>query len=186
MAASLALRRELNDAARGVPIRPHIHVAVGDVVLAEDRADVRPVIVAMVQRLHDDYCQVQVVLPVRPIDLDHLGLAFSCRLDELIRALARELTQPGDTRKLVLFVGGRLAACETFRVPLLGSDKMVKRRSDGAVCARRRQPELLLGQLRANVKQVKVRPPVIPERLDPWSVQRRLILKLGKLSRHKP
>jgi hypothetical protein len=106
-----------------------------------------------------------------------LGLPFSRRLDELIRALARKLPQPDDARKRVLLVGGRLVAGEALGVSLLGSHKVLERGGDGAVRSGRGQQELLLGQLRADVKQVKVRPPVIPESLDPGSIQSSTILE---------
>src|ERR1700716_2035215 len=67
---SLALRRHRNDEAGGIPVSPHVHVAVGDVVRAEDRAHMRPMIVAVVQRLDEHDTDVKRDPPLDGIRLD--------------------------------------------------------------------------------------------------------------------
>ncbi len=144
--------------------------------MTQDRADLRPVVVAVVQRLDEDDAQ---------LDLEGPALVFAVgqlvtpdppsRLDQVIRASRRVLTQYRQSWEWVALSELWFVCAKPPRVPLLGRQHVLKRRCDRPVRSGDGQAELLDGQLCADVKQVLVRPLVISESLDQRS-QSQLIL----------
>src|SRR5438270_3692749 len=64
-AVSMESRRDhRNHPAGCLAVSPHVHVAVFETVGAEDRADMGPVVVAVVQRLEEHHAKVQLELSV--------------------------------------------------------------------------------------------------------------------------
>ncbi len=160
---------------------PYAHTSIspyGMVVGAEDRADVCAVVVAVVNRLDDHDPQVQLHELALSFLLDRV---FSCdparHLDQLVAAARGVLPQLGQGRsRLIAFVDLGLCACEASEVALLGGNEVQQGGGDGSIRARSGQLQLVVGQLRADVQQVQVRPLVVAEGFDQQLVQDPLIL----------
>jgi hypothetical protein len=176
-----------HDPPRRLPVSPNIHIAVRNLVVPKDRADVRAMVVPMVERLYEHDTQVQLEHPVLELGLDHiLRPNLPSRLNQPIPTHSRNLPKRSDARKLLPLTDRLLPSKQPNQVPLLGPHQVLKRGRHSAVRPWTRQLQLLLGQLPADLHEEQVRPPVITKSLDQKGSHNRRILGLANLSRYAP
>src|SRR5438309_476767 len=160
-------RTQRNHPARCLAVGPHVHVAIFETVGSEDRAYVRPVVVAVVQRLEEHDAEVQPELSVAVLRVDHIiGGDASGSFDELIPAAFGDQPEGADARELILLMDLRLVPDHASQVPLLSAQQVLQRRGDGAVRPRSGELQLLIAQPGANVEQVEVGPLVVAKRFN--------------------
>src|SRR6266851_143918 len=128
----------------------------------------RPVVVAMVQRLDQNHPAMQpealVLIPrfVRLLRSDPRR-----DLDQLVAASDRMLSQSRDARELVIpLVDLRLAAAKPLDVPLLRSQQVQERRRKSPVGSWGGNLQLLVREAAAHIEKMHVRPLVVSEGLD--------------------
>src|SRR5690242_945923 len=154
-------------------VAPDLDVVERDRVAAQDRADVRPVVVAVMDGLDDD--QRLPHLRHLAVEVDLRGVVWlqaTRGIEQRVSALASKLPQRGDAWKWILFRKRWGRAGQAPQVALLGADDVRERRGNGAVSARRRQLQLRRLEPGARVEQLHVGPPVVAQRVLPDVVHR--------------
>lgn len=155
--------------------------------MAEDRAQVRAMVVAMVQRLEQKNGDVDPPGSRLPPGVDcGVALGTARHYDQLVPAADGLLSEDGNAGEFVTHRESTLIASQSPDVSTLGVDQVLPRGCDGSVRARGGQLELPLGELRTDIQQVEVGPFVIAEGFNQYRAQSRPMITLGKLSRHGP
>ena len=136
--------------------------------MAEDRAHVGAVVVAVMQRLDDDDTEMKPESPVpefgldRVIRLDSLG-----RFDQLIPASDGVLFEGGNAGEVVALMELGFASAQPKEVALLSGKQVLKSRSDRSVSPRSAPFQLIVCQLRADVEELQISPLVVAKCFQP-------------------
>src|SRR5260370_16268094 len=101
---SLGLRRKFDELAGGFAVRPYIHVWIWNAVMPEHRADMRAVIVPVMNRLDQEDRLVDLE-PEAAVILALDGFAGAsplCDVNQSVAALRRLLFERGNPRELAV------------------------------------------------------------------------------------